>query len=72
MANKSAGGKGAIMAYLPACDQWGTPVEKMPNCPRCDEDELGMIVNGMAYCYSCGVAVVRAEVPVVPGAEGPV
>ncbi len=29
---------------LPECDKYGTPKEKMPNCPICKEDELGMII----------------------------
>ena len=38
---------------LPDCDENGTPLEKMPNCPRCDADELGMLMPGAAFCYFC-------------------
>lgn len=39
---------------LPDCDAWGTPLEKMPVCPRCGEDELGMTAPHFAFCYVCG------------------
>ncbi len=39
---------------LPSCDEHGTPVSKMPDCPNCGEDELGMIRPGFAICYLCG------------------
>ena len=34
-------------------DEHDTPTEKLPNCPRCDEDELGVIHAGHAFCYAC-------------------
>ncbi len=30
------------------------PATKMPNCPNCDEDELGMISEHKVICYFCG------------------
>lgn len=39
---------------LPKCNEWGTPISKMPNCPVCNEDELGMIHPNYTICYSCG------------------
>ncbi len=39
---------------FPELDEWGTPVEKLPNCPRCGEDELGVIHAGLVLCYACG------------------
>jgi len=40
---------------LPPSDQFGAPAEKMPDCPSCGEDELGMITPGRAFCYVCAV-----------------
>lgn len=42
------------MTLLPACGRWGAPLERMPHCPRCGEDELGMLRPGYAFCYVCG------------------
>lgn len=39
---------------FPAVDEWGTPLTKMPDCPRCGEDELGLIHPDFAVCYHCG------------------
>lgn len=30
------------------------PTAKMPNCPRCGEDELGMLHAELTICYACG------------------
>lgn len=38
----------------PEMDEWNTPAEKMPNCPRYGEDELGVIHRGRILCYACG------------------
>ncbi len=38
---------------LPDCDIDGVPVSKMPNCPFCHEDELGMMESEHAICYNC-------------------
>lgn len=43
---------------LPSCDAWGVPTEKMPRCPHCREDELGMMRPGHALCYACGIHVI--------------
>ena len=39
---------------FPEVDEWGTPLTKMPDCPRCGEDELGLIHPGFMMCYLCG------------------
>lgn len=39
---------------FPELDEWGTPTSKLPNCPRCDEDELGVIHEQLMICYRCG------------------
>lgn len=44
---------------LPTCDEWGVPQAKMPNCPHCGDDELGMVQDGFAVCYRCQAIVVR-------------
>jgi hypothetical protein len=51
----------SLRLRLPKPDEWGTPVSKMPNCPVCDEDELGMMEPGVAFCYRCGANVYDIE-----------
>ena len=34
-----------------------TPLTKMPNCPNCGTDELGMIDKGKAVCYFCQMII---------------
>lgn len=48
-----------IVVPLPKCDQSGTPLEKMPNCPNCGEDELGMVQDGRAVCNVCNCTAIR-------------
>jgi len=38
----------------PEADEWGTPKEKMPDCPKCGADELGLIRPEYILCYCCG------------------
>ena len=38
---------------IPECDEWGVPLEKMPRCPSCGADELGMQRPGQVLCYMC-------------------
>lgn len=47
-----------IKMTLPKCNEYGTPKEKMPYCPNCGEDELGMMTPSYAICYSCGIMIV--------------
>lgn len=46
---------------LPIVDENGTPKTKMPNCPRCGEDELGMIQSDVAVCNWCDVTILRKQ-----------
>ena len=39
---------------FPELDENGTPKEKLPDCPRCEEDELGVIHPELLFCYNCG------------------
>lgn len=39
---------------FPQLDEWGLPRAKLPDCPRCGEDELGVIHEGLVLCYRCG------------------
>lgn len=39
---------------FPELDEWGTPTAKLPYCPCCGEDELGMIHYNLMACYACG------------------
>jgi len=39
----------------PECNEWGVPKEKMPDCPFCGLDELGLIHDDEILCYYCGV-----------------
>lgn len=40
--------------HFPELDTYGTPTSKLPNCPRCEEDELGVIHAKYLLCYVCG------------------
>lgn len=42
------------MMEFPELDEWDTPTEKLPNCPQCGEDELGVIHKHLLLCYACG------------------
>lgn len=42
-----------VVIELPPVDEWGVPTEKMPYCPVCGEDEVGMFAAGRALCYRC-------------------
>lgn len=50
------------MKATPRCDmkmpEWDyaklRPKTKMPDCPTCEEDELGMINESYVLCYNCG------------------
>jgi hypothetical protein len=45
---------------LPNCDENGTPLSKMPNCPNCGEDELGLTSPpDEGICYLCSAVVHR-------------
>lgn len=46
---------------FPKLDEWGTPKEKLPDCPRCGEDELGVIHPGYLLCYACGWELWKEE-----------
>lgn len=46
-----------MQVKLPETDEHGTPREKMPDCPRCGEDELGMLRPSYAFCYACGFEI---------------
>lgn len=46
---------------LPEVDEWGVPLSKMPDCPQCGEDELGLIETDRAFCYQCNCVAVRME-----------
>lgn len=46
---------------LPEVDQWGIPKEKMPHCPGCGEDELGLLEPDRAICYRCSASIVRYQ-----------
>jgi len=50
--------RGAWIIPLPGCDEWGTPLAKMPDCPRCEDDELGMLQPGFAVCYACQLEII--------------
>jgi ribosomal protein L37AE/L43A len=42
------------MIAFPELDEYGTPKTKMPDCPRCGDDELGVIHECLILCYKCG------------------
>ncbi len=43
-----------LLDILTDLDEFDTPKRKLPNCPRCDEDELGVIHADLMLCYCCG------------------
>ena len=50
-----------LVARLPDVDEWGVPLDKVPNCPNCGEDELGMVQADRAVCNLCGCLVVKSK-----------
>lgn len=44
---------------FPELDEWGRPRAKLPDCPRCGEDELGVVHEGLLKCYLCGWSLDR-------------
>lgn len=45
---------------FPDTNSYGVPVSKMPNCPNCGEDELGLLEKDRALCYRCNCVVIKA------------
>jgi ribosomal protein S27AE len=43
-----------LAAILCDLDEYDRPTVKLPNCPRCGEDELGVIHADLMLCYLCG------------------
>jgi len=43
-----------LLDILNDLDEFGRPKVKLPDCPKCDEDELGVIHADLILCYSCG------------------
>ena len=43
-----------IIDIMSDLDEFGTPKVKLPDCPKCDEDELGVIHADLILCYRCG------------------
>ena len=39
------------------------PKKKLPDCPKCGEDELGMINTNYIFCYNCTTDYSRSSVP---------
>ena len=46
---------------FPQLDADGTPVAKLPPCPNCEDDELGVITDETVLCYKCGWKLVRGS-----------
>jgi ribosomal protein S27AE len=44
---------------FPELDEHGTPTAKLPDCPVCGDDELGVIHADLMVCYACGYRVER-------------
>ena len=43
-----------VIPFLPTWSVLDSkPESKMPDCPNCEEDELGMICKDYAICYRC-------------------
>ena len=45
---------GRLLDIITDLDEFGSPKQKLPNCPKCDEDELGVIHSNLVLCYRCG------------------
>ena len=45
---------GRLIDILADLDEDGRPRVKLPCCPKCDEDELGVIHADLLLCYQCG------------------
>jgi ribosomal protein S27AE len=43
-----------LLGILTDLDEFDRPKVKLPNCPRCDEDELGVIHADLLLCCRCG------------------
>ena len=43
-----------LIDILNTLDEFDTPTRKLPNCPKCKDDELGVIHSGLVLCYRCG------------------
>ena len=50
-----------IVTRLPDVDSYGVPLTKMPNCPNCGSDELGMVQAARAVCNACGCIAVASR-----------
>lgn len=42
-----------LFVILDDLNSYGTPRQKLPNCPKCDNDELGVISPNLIMCYNC-------------------
>lgn len=58
---KSTSQSDKVRIELPAVDENGVPLTKMPDCPVCGDDELGMMNKNQAFCYRCCATVERRE-----------
>lgn len=56
-----------LLDILGDLDEWGTPKAKLPNCPRCDEDELGVVHADLVLCCRCGWKVEGCRSRATPG-----
>ncbi len=45
---------GKLLDILTDLDEDGRPKVKLPACPKCNEDELGVISSNLLLCYRCG------------------
>lgn len=50
-----------IQNILEDLDEWGRPKKKLPDCPFCAEDELGVVYEGKILCYYCGFSLMLEE-----------
>jgi hypothetical protein len=50
---------------FPELDEHGTPTAKLPDCPQCGDDELGVVSRDCVLCYRCGWEFWRPEAKAV-------
>lgn len=52
----------------PESDEHGTPKVKLPCCPRCGKDELGLIHPELLLCYACRWQLFKCDYDLHPRA----
>lgn len=50
-----------VAEFIETIPEWDEqamlPKTKMPDCPKCGEDELAMLSKGIIWCYRCAFKI---------------